>query len=189
MFNFKHKEFRKKSDEELVNLFKQEQNSLCLGILYERYGHLVMGACMKYLKNPTEAEDMTMLIFEGLHYKLLKHEISFFKSWLYMVTKNECFMLLRKKGREVPFSEIHETKQTESDDDIQLKEQKLSILEEMIPLLKEDQRICIELFYLKEMSYQQISDQLKMTLMQVKSAIQNGKRNLKLRLEEKNEFR
>ena len=98
-------------------------------------------------------------------------------------------MLLRKKGREVPFSEIHETKQTESDDEIQLKEQKLSILEEVIPLLKDDQRICIEMFYLKEMSYQQISDQLKMTLMQVKSAIQNGKRNLKLRLEEKNEFR
>jgi RNA polymerase sigma-70 factor (ECF subfamily) len=62
-------------------------------------------------------------------------------------------------------------------------------MEEMIPLLKADQRICVELFYLKELSYQQISDQLNLSLMQVKSAIQNGKRNLKLRLEERNEFK
>lgn len=189
MFSFKRKYYQEKSDEELVTLFKNEQNSLCFGILYERYAHLVMGACMKYLKNPTEAEDLSMQIFEGLHYKLVKHEITYFKSWLYMVTKNECFMLLRKKGREVPFTEVHDSKQEDDQDEILLKEQKIDILEEVIPSLKEEQKICIELFYLKEMSYQQISDQLNLSLNQVKSAIQNGKRNLKLRLEERNEFK
>lgn len=189
MFTFNRKQYREKSDEELVTLFKDEENSLYLGILYERYGHLVMGTCMKYLKNVTEAEDVTMHIFEGLHYKLVKHEINFFKSWLYMVTKNECFMLLRKKGKEIPTSGTIDMAQEEGQDDILLKEQKLSLLEETIPFLKDEQRICIELFYLKELSYQQISDQLNMSLMQVKSAIQNGKRNLKLRLEERNEFK
>lgn len=189
MFLFKRKYYREKSDEELVALFKNESESLCLGILYERYAHLVMGACMKYLKNPTAAEDLTMQIFESLHSKLVKHEITFFKSWLYMVTKNECFMLLRKKGKEIPFAEIHDTNREEDVDALLLKEQKISILEELIPSLKDEQRICIELFYLKELSYQQISDQLNLSLNQVKSAIQNGKRNLKLRLEERNEFK
>lgn len=189
MFLFKRKTYRTKSDEELVAIFKNEQQPECIGVLYERYGHLVMGTCMKYLKNITEAEDLTMHIFEGLHQKLLKHEITFFKSWIYMVTKNECFMLFRKKGVNTTLVDQIELKEEEQSDELQIKEQQLSILEEVLPSLKEDQRICIELFYIKEMSYQQISDQLNLSLMQVKSAIQNGKRNLKIRLEERNEFK
>ena len=143
---------------------------------------------MKYLKDPTEAEDVAMHIFEGLHFKLLKHDIAFFKSWLYMVTKNECFMLLRKKGKEYK-GELKDVADETSEDIEQYREIKLSILEEILPTLKEDQRICIELFYLKGLSYQQISEELSMSLMKVKSAIQNGKRNLKIRLEERNEFK
>jgi RNA polymerase sigma-70 factor (ECF subfamily) len=189
MFLFKRKAYREKSDEELIAIYKDGQHSECIGVLYERYGHLVMGACMKYLKNPTEAEDLTMHIFEGLHQKLLKHEITFFKSWIYMVTKNECFMLFRKKGINTTTVDQIELKEEEQNEELQVKEQQLTILEEVIPSLKEDQRICIELFYIREMSYQQISDHLNMSLMQVKSAIQNGKRNLKIRLEERNEFK
>jgi RNA polymerase sigma-70 factor (ECF subfamily) len=106
-----------------------------------------------------------------------------------MVTKNECFMLLRKKGREYASDDIREVADEPSNEHALMTEIKLSALEEVLPLLKMDQRICIELFYLKEQSYQQISESLKMSLMQVKSAIQNGKRNLKIRLEERNEFR
>jgi RNA polymerase sigma-70 factor (ECF subfamily) len=106
-----------------------------------------------------------------------------------MVTKNECFMLFRKKGISTSSLEFTEVKDENSNDEQQLNEQKLSALEEVIPFLKDEQRSCIELFYLKEMSYQQICDELNLTMMQVKSAIQNGKRNLKLRLEERNEFK
>lgn len=189
MFLFKRKAYREKSDEELVAIYKNDQHTECIGILYERYGHLVMGTCMKYLKNVVDAEDVTMQIFETLHHKLLKHEITYFKSWLYMVTKNECFMLFRKKGIKTSSIEITELQDETNQDSLTIKEHKLSLLEEVIPLLKEEQRICIELFYLKELSYQQISDQLNMSLMNVKSAIQNGKRNLKIRLEERNEFK
>lgn len=144
---------------------------------------------MKYLKNPTDAEDVAMHIFEGLHYKLIKHEITYFKSWLYMVTKNECFMLLRKKGKEYSNGEISDLADDPISETATLEETKLKALEEILPSLNDDQRICIELFYLKDQSYQQISEELNMSLMRVKSAIQNGKRNLKIRLEERNEFK
>ena len=91
MFGNKQKKYKLKTDEELVTLYKLERSSTCIAIIYERYGHLVMGTCMKYLKNEVESQDITMQIFEELHSKLLKHEINYFKSWLYMVTKNECF--------------------------------------------------------------------------------------------------
>ena len=189
MFSFKRKAYRQKSDEELIIIYKNEQHSECLAVLYERYGHLVMGACMKYLKNVVESEDLTSQIFELLPAKILKHEITYFKSWLYMVTKNECFMLFRKKGISTLSIDGFEHSDEPANDDLILKEQKLTALEEVIPLLKDEQRICIELFYLKEKSYQQICDELNLSMMQVKSAIQNGKRNLKLRLEERNEFK
>ena len=46
--------------------------------------------------------------------------------------------------------------------------------------LNEEQKICIDLFYIKEQSYKEITEQTGFDLNQVKSYIQNGKRNLKL---------
>jgi RNA polymerase sigma-70 factor (ECF subfamily) len=98
-------------------------------------------------------------------------------------------MSLRKKTKDIPFSEVHLIQHEEIAEEKIVIEKKITILEELIPLLKEDQRKCIELFYLMEKSYQQISDELTMPLLKVKSAIQNGKRNLKIQLEERNEFK
>jgi RNA polymerase sigma-70 factor (ECF subfamily) len=180
--------YKSLTDEALIDLMKNQETE-AFSELYLRYAHLVIGVCMKYLKNKMLAEDTTMQVFEKIQHKLKTHTVSNFKSWLYMVTKNECFMLFRKKGISTSSLEFTEVKDENSNDEQQLNEQKLSALEEVIPFLKDEQRSCIELFYLKEMSYQQICDELNLTMMQVKSAIQNGKRNLKLRLEERNEFK
>ncbi|MFT5860775.1 MAG: RNA polymerase sigma factor (sigma-70 family) [Flavobacteriaceae bacterium] len=180
--------YQSMSDEELVQTYKDKQSSAIIGEFYTRYGHLVMGTSMKYLKNKADAEDITMHVFEHLSKKLVAHNIQRFKSWLYMVTKNECLMTLRKKGRLT--TEI--TKELESSDELHLKEAKevqLNLLEEAVTTLKEEQRKCIELFYLEQKSYQEIVILLKWDLKKVKSAIQNGKRNLRLNLETKDEFK
>lgn len=189
MFLNKRKQYRQKTDEELVQLYRQEQSSLCIAILYERYGHLVMGTSMKYLKNEVEAQDITMQVFENLHSKLLKHTVQHFKSWLYMVTKNDCFMFLRKQGKETSTEYIEKYDQEELTEDFTLKEIHLQLLEKAIEELKPEQKQCITLFYIEEKSYQQICNELGLPMMKVKSAIQNGKRNIKLHLEEQNEFK
>ena len=189
MFGNKQKKYKLKTDEELVTLYKLERSSTCIAVIYERYGHLVMGTCMKYLKNEVESQDITMQIFEELHSKLLKHEINYFKSWLYMVTKNECFMFLRKSKSQntTDFSASYDVEQTI--EDVQAKEKSLALLENAIEDLKPEQKRCVKLFYLEEKSYQQISAELNLSLMKVKSAIQNGKRNIKLQLEKQDEFK
>ena len=187
MFGFKRKEFRLKSDEELIGLYKSDRNDLCITILYERYAHLVLGTAMKYLKNSQDAEDVSMNLFEKLPHKILEHDIAYFKGWLYRVVKNDCFMILRKKNRIT--SEITDSMEMTNDEipGIQIEDQ-LQVLEAILPTLKEDQRICVELFYIKDMSYQQISEHLNISILAVKSAIQNGKRNLKIRLETHSAF-
>ena len=187
LFRFR-KTYQSLSDAELVKMYKDKSSSAIIGELYTRYGHLVMGTSMKYLKNKANAEDLTMQVFEQLPKKISSHNIQRFKSWLYMVTKNECLMLLRKKRHLT--TEI--MKELESSNELHLKEEKevqLNLLEQAITKLKDEQRQCIELFYLEQKSYQEIVFELKMDLKKVKSAIQNGKRNLKINLETKNEFK
>jgi len=188
MFPSKRKKYKQLEDIELIHEFKNSGASEIVGELYRRYGHLVMGTAMKYLKNQFDAEDLVMNLFEKLPEKLRSHSIQHFKSWLYMVTKNECLMQLRKKGRVT--AEI--TKELEATDELELKikkENQFNALEDAIGELKEEQQSCIKLFYLESRSYQEIANQLKLDIKKVKSAIQNGKRNLKLNLEGRNEFK
>lgn len=170
------------SDNELAELYRQKQPSQVLGEIYKRYGHLVMGAAMKYLKNVQEAEDLTMNLFEKLPQKLIQNEIKHFKSWLYMVTRNECLMLLRKTNRSVDIPEL-EVSEDHEEEKVEYSDELVENLSKAIDELKEPQLSCIKLFYLDQKSYTEISQLLKLDLKKVKSAIQNGKRNLKIKLE------
>jgi RNA polymerase sigma factor (sigma-70 family) len=188
MFGLKRTYYQNKTIEELIALYRINPNGIIFSILYERYSHLVFGTCLKYLKNKQDAEDVTMHLFEHLSEKLLRYDISNFKSWLYMVCKNECFMLLRKRNPEWELiaNQLIEVDELENS---KLTETHFELLEKAILELKEEQKICIELFYLQQLSYQKISEQLGISLKNVKSAIQNGKRNLKIRLEESHVFK
>jgi RNA polymerase sigma-70 factor (ECF subfamily) len=132
-----------------------------------------------------DAEDMTSDLFEKLPKRILDHEVTHFKSWLYTVTRNECFMHLRKKS--IHSEEIQDQflSDAEPGHEEQLeKELLLEKLEGSIVELKDEQRICIHQFFMEKKSYEQISQDLQIPLKQVKSAIQNGKRNLKIRLDQ-----
>ncbi len=184
LFQRRHKRYSNLSDLELIQLYKQEENVFTIPLLYERYAHLVLGTCMKYLKRYEDAEDTTMKIFGELNQKIEKHTIQHFKSWLYQVTKNECLIYLRKqKTHQTPIHENLLQAETHETEELNERELKLAQLEKAIQHLKHEQRICIELFYLKDKSYQEISDELNIPLNTVKSSIQNGKRNLKIWME------
>jgi len=70
--------------------------------------------------------------------------------------------------------------------DIKLEEYTLKELESAMGYLKEPQRLCIELVYLKEKSYAEVCEMTGYSVNDVKSHVQNGKRNLKIRLESRN---
>lgn len=180
----KRRKFQQLSDRELIDLYITDRCEYTLPLLYERYAHLVMGSCMNYLKQVENAEDITMRIFGELGAKLLKHDIQHFKSWLYQVTRNECLMYLRRfrPNEMTVINELTQPAEEQEEERIAL-ESRLQLLEQAITHLKNEQKICVELFYIRQQSYNQISEQLSLPLNTVKSAIQNGKRNLKLWME------
>lgn len=158
-----------------------------MGALFSEYMHLVYGLCLKYLKDTSASQDAVMDIYETIARKLSTTEVSHFKSWLYMVSKNHCLMILRRKNMEINMEVFMETPDT-----AHLKEEKLELEDDFIALeqcleeLREEQRECVKRFFLKKESYHQVSNATGIILKKVKSHIQNGKRNLKICLESKN---
>lgn len=176
------------SDQQLLENFYTDHDNEWLGILFPRYTLLLLGVCMKYLKNEEEAKDCVQQIFLKAITELHKYKVDYFKSWLYMVAKNHCLMKLRDKNkRPVEINENALSAANEETDKAMLeqKDKVLSIMEEMLEELNEEQKKCVKLFYLDKQSYQQIADTTGFTLMQVKSYIQNGKRNLKQMIEKR----
>ncbi|MGV3529456.1 MAG: RNA polymerase sigma factor [Flavisolibacter sp.] len=175
------------TDAELLEKYRQDKDPHWIGVLLERYTLLLYGLCMKYLKEEHAAKDAVQQIFLKVLTEVPKYQIDYFKSWLYMVGKNHCLMQLRSNGNR-QLKEIQEEHTAAVEDNLeQVKqnEETYEKLEEAINELGEEQRQCVILFYLKKNSYQQIAEQTGYSLMQVKSYIQNGKRNLKIILEKK----
>ena len=175
------------TDQELLDYFYTDNNQEWIGILLQRYTLLLFGVCMKYLKDETEAKDCVQQIFLKVLTEVPKYKIDFFKSWLYMVAKNHCLMRLRDKGAKAVKELNGQDVATQDVDkhDLLQNEQTYNLLEEAIRELNDEQQLCVNLFYLQKKSYQQIVDQTGYNMMQVKSYIQNGKRNLKIILERK----
>jgi RNA polymerase sigma-70 factor (ECF subfamily) len=177
------------TDAELLQRFYNDGNNEWLGLLLQRYTILLLGVCMKYLKNEEEAKDSVQQVFLKAINELQKYKVDYFKSWIYMVAKNHCLMQLRNKGRYTTgIDDRVMAAQDEITDknhfiekDIALNNMAAALLE-----LNKDQQVCITLFYLEKKSYQEIAAHTQFTLMQVKSHIQNGKRNLKLLMEKNN---
>jgi RNA polymerase sigma-70 factor (ECF subfamily) len=174
-------------DLELIKDYQQTNNIECVGILYQRYAHLIFGVCMKYLKNEADAQDTSIQIFEKLLVILKKAEVNQFKPWLHFVCKNHCLMQIRSskaKYKDVIDSNKSVDVIMENDTCLHLteennKEWKLIHMEECLKGLNDEQRLCVELFFLKEKSYQEVTELTNYSMNNVKSYIQNGKRNLK----------
>lgn len=174
------------SDEELIEkYFSSNYNAEWLGILLHKYTLLLYGVCLKYLKNEHDAKDAVQQIFLKVLSNFKNYKVEYFKSWLYMVAKNHCLMKLREtKGKEwVEMNLLNEP--IDETEPIDLKEKKLTHLEEAILELKDEQKLCVTLFYLQKKSYTQITEVTNFNIKQVKSYIQNGKRNLKIIIESK----
>jgi len=176
------------TDDELLQQYIADRQPLWIGALLERYTLLLLGVCMKYLKNEEEAKDAVQQIFLKVLSEAGKYKIDYFKSWLYMVAKNYCLMKLRsqqgKTTKEITGDTIAAAKE-ETKNDIADNELTYELLEEAIDQLSPEQRQCVILFYLQKNSYQQIAEKTGYRIMQVKSYIQNGRRNLKLLMEKK----
>jgi RNA polymerase sigma factor (sigma-70 family) len=184
MFTFR-KPHNHQSDDALIEAYLENDDLSALDELFRRYSHLVFFVCQKYLRNSEDSKDAVLEIFENIIGSLRRHEVNNFKSWLYSVTKRHCLMKLRRTEAEkliLKKPEEIENIFMENRDFMHLlygNSNKPYDIESALNKLEPKQRECVRLFYYERMSYQEIVEQTGFDLKQVKSSIQNGKRNLK----------
>ena len=177
-------------EQSLIRKYKKTGDLEVLGALYKKYIHLVYGVCLKYFKNREESQDAVMQIFEKIIENLKTNEVTNFKSWLYVVTKNFCLMRLRSTQHKLSAQSKDITEHVvenvlvmhHNDEDNKL-EDDLTKLETCIEQLQMEQKTCVQLFYLEKKSYREIVESTSFEMKKVKSYIQNGKRNLKICIE------
>ena len=178
--------FKHISDTELLHYFNEDKNNEWLGVLLQRYTLLLLGVCMKYLKNEEEAKDAVQQVFLKVIAELHKYKVDYFKSWLYMVAKNHCLMQLRNKGQyhaEIDERMLSTPDESNTEETFVKKDIVFTNMETALQQLNKEQRECVTLFYLEKKTYQEITITTGYSLLQVKSHIQNGKRNLKIMLQ------
>ncbi len=173
-------------DKELLQNFYTDHDNKWLGILLPRYTLLLLGVCLKYLKNEEDARDAVQQVFLKVIDELHKYKVEYLKSWIYMIAKNHCLMTLRNKGK-IPLElneQIIRASEETVDKNLLIERDTLLLkMQKCLQDLNAEQRHCVTLFYLEKKSYTQIAEITGFSMMQVKSYIQNGKRKLKLMME------
>ena len=173
-------------DKILIERFRNGSDREALGTLFLRYMELVYGVCLKYLGQPEAAQDAVMDIYEHLNRKLPGHDVENFSGWLYMVSKNHCLGILRKKSNLLTVSlddpvmqNGQEAHQEDEEFDLNVPEDIADQLHQCIEQLPDKQQVCIRMFYFEKRSYADICEVTLLSMDHVRSHIQNGRRNLK----------
>ncbi|HLS95304.1 RNA polymerase sigma-70 factor (ECF subfamily) [Sphingobacterium allocomposti] len=178
------------NEKELLTYYRRTGDIAALGRLYAPYMPLLYGVCFKYLQDQDASQDAVMQIFEQLIDKLKVHEVDSFKSWLYVFARNFCLMELRNAKRKT-FVDIEEhlfetEGKMEAAEEKRWKESDFEKMEACLASLQDQQAKSIRLFYLEQKCYKEIAEEMNVDLNKVKSYIQNGKRNLKICMEKRN---
>ena len=186
--------FQNYSDLDLVKEYQQFNNLEIVGEIFNRHRHIVYGICLKYLANKSAADDALMEVFEELINILQKADIRQFRPWLGTVTRNYLHRIYKTQSKQKhdPLEENHlkngseimefDENNTLVNDKTEIEEKEKALLD-AIDSLKSEQAECIKLFFLEKKSYTEICDYTGYSFKEVKSFIQNGKRNLKIKLE------
>lgn len=179
------KRYKEKTDQQLAESYRDHADAHVLPVLFKRYSHLVLGICANYLNSTQDCEDAAMEIYMTLSTQLRKKEINNIEAWLYQVTKNHCLKVLKQRRKRLTVLRssnswdefMHKT--DEYDDDQEQQQAAMKDIKNALNQLKPLQRKCFSLYYLEGYSYKEIAESTSLQMNQVKSHIQNGKRNIK----------
>ncbi len=184
--------YDQQTDQQLLRRFRQKADQEALGALFLRYTELMYGVCLKYLGSPEAAKDAVMDVYELLHQKLPEFEVNHFSGWLYRVCVNHCLQDIRLQKKSLTVSLDDPAMQNgigihpdEEADGWTPREEEMMMLEDCLGKLPDLQRVCIRWFYFQKKTYAEISELESLALDSVRSHIQNGRRNLKKCMENK----
>ena len=173
------------SDDELVDRATRamQYDLEAFEALVERYQERVLGNCRYLTGSRTDAEDLAQDVFVKMFYGLARFERrAAFKTWLWRIKINHCLNFLQRKRRERPVD--IETPGLEGTPELQVAptaarnldtEADRRRIEDTLDQMSESLRVPLLLRDLDGLSYQEIADQLKLSLSAAKMRIKRGR--------------
>jgi RNA polymerase sigma-70 factor (ECF subfamily) len=184
------------SDEQIVALAR-ERNPEYFGDIVLRHQERIFRFVRGIVNNEQSAEDLTQQTFEKAFIALNAFDIKKkFTTWLYAIAKNEAFSYLRsqKIRRTVSLDAENPDDQTTLADTIadprpgaeseMVRSADISKVKLAIQALKPAYRAAVLLYYVDELSYQEIAESLRLPINTVRTHIRRAKQTLEKYLSE-----
>jgi len=174
-----------KTDDELMELIKKGSDT-AFQALFERYASLVLGFSKKMLGSLDRAEEASQEVWLKAVKGAQTYEANgYFKAWVMRMTKNHCLNILRKDSRLV-FTENPETLSPETQsvsEKAVLADLAVRDLSNALDSLPENQRVALTLLATTEPSYEDLANEMGVSLGALKSIVHRGRKALKEILE------
>lgn len=148
--------------------------------LYDRYGPVLMGLCLRYAGNREDAEE----IFHDTMMKVYRSIESFkgnssLKTWICRIGVNTALDFLRKRKNALMIEHISdnalEIKETDVENEVSLEAE---IAMKLLSQLNVNQQIIINMFVIDEMSHREIAEKLNISEEASRSQYSRAKRAL-----------
>ena len=168
-----------------------EGDQRAFATLLDRYRASVYNHLLKMVRNPDDAEDLTLEAFGKAFNKLSTYAPHFaFSTWLFKIAVNNCIDHIRKKR--LHFLSIDQPLEPNGDKDFTgtirnfsrnpeeevIRNQKLQMVKRSIGHLSHKYRLMIELRYYEELCYEEIANELEIPLGTVKAQLFRAKEML-----------
>jgi len=150
--------------------------------LYERYASLLLGICIRYLKDRDDAEDVMIQGFMKVYQNITKfRQEGSFEGWVRRIIVNECLSFIRKNKS--MYLEI-EIDKAENNPDCSFLERNLEVedLMNMIGRLPTGYRTVFNLYAIEGYSHAEIAEQLGINVNTSKSQLSRARNYLQKEL-------
>lgn len=151
--------------------------------LMDRYRDSIYFMLLKMVNSKDDADDLTIEAFGKAFRKLHQYTPNYaFSTWLFKIASNNCIDFIRKKKKNT-FSlnrsidddggemEMDVKADVLNPEENYIKDQKIQLMQDVVKKLKPRYRTLVELRYFKELSYEEIAEQLDLPLGTVKAQL------------------
>ncbi|MDC3133603.1 sigma-70 family RNA polymerase sigma factor [Bacteroidota bacterium] len=179
-----HLSEKAQKDYELVIRATKKKDQQAFAKLMDKYKDSIYYMLLKMVNNNDDAEDLTLEAFGKAFNRLHQYTPNFaFSTWLFKIATNNCIDFLRKKKKNV-MSIDNRIPNNDGDDfmfeiksegmtpeQLAMNDQKIQLMRQYVKKLKPRYEVLVEMRYFKEMSYDEISDELNLPLGTVKAQL------------------
>lgn len=171
------------------------KNPNLFGVLVDRYQEAFLRSAQRVVKTREDAEDIVQEAFAKIYKnakKFKKQEGIEFKSWAYKVLVNTSYTfyqkLKKKQAVSMEFFETYKYDVIDEKDNLKTDLETKEIIGKVLLELPEDLKRIVEMHYLKDLSYETISQQEKLSIPAIKMRLFRGRKMMKKVLNDTNKI-